>query len=119
MSKSTKRADRVADLIRRQISTAMLRTVSDPRLVGVSVTAVKVTPDLGRARIYFTVHDKETVPEVTKALKHASGYIRHLLAEGTELKYTPQLDFIYDETIVHAEKLAKLIDEKYHDDPKD
>jgi ribosome-binding factor A len=118
MEKSTKRIRQVADLIQRDLAMILQREVSDPRLAEISITGVVVSPDLGTAKVYYTVYDKEQLAEVKAGLEKASGYLRHLLAEATTLRYTPQLRFAYDESILYGEKLSALINTA-NEEPKD
>lgn len=111
MYKPSKRARRVSDLLQREIAGIVLREVNDPRLASLSVTRVEISPDLGNAKIFFTLLDPIEKTEAGLALKKASGFIRHALAGKTDLKYLPQLHFVYDEFIEHAERLTAMIDQ--------
>ncbi len=89
---------------------SILREVKDPRVSGsfVSVTAADVTPDLKFAKIYFSVMggDKN---EVKKGLKSASGYIRKRIAETLNLRQTPELSFVEDESIEYGARINSLL----------
>ncbi len=110
MSKPSKRARRIADLVQREIAIALQKEIHDPRLEDVSITMVVMSPDLSKAKIYYTLLDLEKLSEVANAFKKASGYLRHVLAENSGLRYTPQLTFLFDESLVRAEKITTLID---------
>ena len=110
MPKSSKRIRQVADLVKREIAVLMKTSISDPRLAGVMITSVDISPDLSNAKVYFILSDSSAVEEANKALQKATSFIRHALAQKTELRYTPQLSFLYDESISHANKLLSLID---------
>ena len=110
MAGSSKRALRVADLVRRSVAKALQTEVQDPRLNNVSVASVEMAPDMKSARIYYTLLDETQLEAVQIALKKASGYLRHMLAQETELRYTPALRFIYDDSSIQAERLSRLID---------
>ncbi len=109
MQKSTKRIRQVADSIQRDLALILQREISDPRLANLRITAVHVSPDLGTAKVYFTILDKEQLPEIKQSLSKAAGFLRHQLAESTVLRYTPQLRFVYDESILYGERLTSLI----------
>ena len=89
------RIGRINEEIQRELA-ALIRTVKDPRVHGlVSVTAVDTTPDLRYAKIYVSVLDKSDV----KGLKSAGGYLRRELGRALSLRYTPELQFVEDDSI--------------------
>ncbi len=103
------RIGRINEEIQRERS-ALLRTVKDPRVAGagaVSVTAVETTPDLKYAKIYVSVLDKAGAKEVLKGLKSASGFLRRELGGALNLRYTPELSFVQDDSI---DKGAHILD---------
>lgn len=110
MSKPSKRSRQIADLIHTEIAVLLKREVSDPRLNQVSITSVRLSPDLGNADIYFTLHDVGTLKEVMKAFGHANGYLRRILADRIELRYTPKLNFIFDKSLEQGAKISELIE---------
>ena len=115
MPKDYSRTDRIADLIQRELSTILLRESQDPRFALISVSAVTVTRDLAYAKVYISAYraddDKQKITETVKALNKATGFFRSLLANRIQLRTTPQLKFIYDESIVYGNRLSNLIDE--------
>lgn len=111
MPKPSKRARRVADLIHREVANCLQREVHDPRLIGLSITDVEMTPDMKTARIYYSLMDDASVDEAASALAKADRFIRHCLAKKTELRYTPKLIFKYDDTMRRAERLSRLIND--------
>lgn len=118
MPKSTTRARRVADLIQHQLARILLKEINDPRLKDFSLTAVDVSPDLRQATVFYTVLNTDNLKGVEKALSKVSGYLRHLLADATELRYVPQLRFIYDESIERGSRMSALIDKAIDEDTK-
>lgn len=99
----------------------ILREVKDPRVrdAFVSVTAAEVTPDLKYAKIFYS-HLHGDAKEVAKGLKSSSGFIRHMLSEKVDLRITPELTFIVDESIAHGAHIASLLGGlKYSDDTTD
>jgi ribosome-binding factor A len=111
MAKTYARAQRIGDLVLREVAQFLQKETNDPRLQGVSITAVKVTPDKSRAHVYFTVLDSEMAKEIEGVLKKAAGYFRTLLARSAGLRYTPSLHFQYDASILHGAHLSQLIDD--------
>ncbi|KTC72462.1 ribosome-binding factor A [Legionella birminghamensis] len=106
-----KRVDRVAEMLQRKLSQLIQQEVKDPRLPSfVTVSDVKVSPDLGHAKVYFTVlnHDVQLTAEILNA---AASYLRSALARSVKLRTVPQLHFVYDESIEYGRRLSKLIDE--------
>jgi ribosome-binding factor A len=127
----TARAQRIADQIQREIAVLIQLEVSDPRVGMVSVTGVDVSNDLAHAKIYITVLnslggdgqfiadtlsepgvlDQLEIEENLKALKKASGFIRTLIAKRLRLRVVPKLQFFYDSSIEHGQRLSGLIDD--------
>lgn len=101
------RIGRVNEEIQRELS-ALLRRVKDPRVTGlVSVTAVDTTPDLRYAKVFISVADKGSAPQVLSGLKSASGWLRRELGQALSLRYTPELIFQLDDSI---DKGAHILD---------
>lgn len=103
------RRDRVNDEMQREM-VEIIRDVKDPRISGafLSITHCDVTPDLKFAKVYFSVMDADT-EQVKKGLKSASGFIRKQLAERLNMRMTPQLDFIHDNSMEHGAHISKLL----------
>lgn len=103
------RIGRVNEEIQREMS-SLIRTVKDPRVADagmVSVTAVETTPDLKYAKIYVSVLDKSASAQALKGLKSASGYLRRELGRALNLRNTPELSFVRDDSI---DKGAHILD---------
>jgi ribosome-binding factor A len=103
------RRGRINDEVRNEMA-EILRGVKDPRVSDafISVTAAEVTPDLKFAKIYYS-HLYGDAKEIAKGLKSSTGYIRHMLAQNLNLRITPDLMFIPDESIVHGAHIASII----------
>lgn len=107
-----KRSSRVAEAIRNEISTILISKVRDPKLVDVNISRVEVTDDLSLARIYFTVFgDQKNVKDAERGLMRAKGFMRSHIAKTLNLRFTPALQFKYDDI---ADKVAEL-DEIFQD----
>ena len=101
------RMGRINEEIQRELS-SLIRTVKDPRVTGmISVTAVETTPDLKFAKIYISVLDKSDCSQVLKGLKSAGGYLRRELGRTLNLRNTPELNFVQDDSI---DKGAHILD---------
>jgi ribosome-binding factor A len=110
MAKTSKRLDRIGDLVRQELALLIQNELRDPRLGMISVMEARVSRDLSHADVYVTVLGADVAPAVD-ALNHASGFLRSLLAKNLNLRATPRLRFIYDATIENGRKLSALIDE--------
>jgi len=106
------RTDRIAEEVRREVSNLICFELSDPRIYGVSVTGVKMTPDLRVARVYFTLPgEPERAEAVKKALQGAQGIFRKALSQKLNMKFVPTLDFFYDESLELQDKIDALFGE--------
>ena len=114
----SQRQQRVADLIHQQLAQLFKKEVYDPRLTLISLTAVSVSRDLKRAKIFYTLFKDQNYKMVEKALEKATSYLRYLLAEATALRYIPELQFFYDELIGRAEKISFLLKRAIQDTEK-
>lgn len=105
-----RRADRVADLIRRELSRLLLREAKDPRLQQVIVTAVRVSPDLRHARIFFTAGSGGTDRTAElQGLRAAAGFLRGQLGRSLDLRYAPELAFEPDDSVDRSLHIAELL----------
>ena len=103
------RIGRINEEIQRELST-LIRSVKDPRVTGmISVTAVDTTPDLKYAKIYISVLDKSDCTQVLKGLKSASGWLRRELGHSLNLRYTPELSFVRDDSIDQGAHILDLL----------
>ena len=102
------RIDRINEEIQRELA-SLLRTVKDPRLQSglVTITHVDTTSDLRYAKIYISALNKEGEKDMMKGLKSASGYLRRELGQALNLRNTPELTFVRDDSI---DKGAHILD---------
>jgi len=111
-----KRPKKVADLLQKEISGLLVKTIKDPRIGFVTVTRVQVTEDCRAARIYYSLMGtSEEREECLKGLNSAKGYIRKELGRRMKLKYTPELLFQFDPSIeygIHMEDLIHRLQEE-------
>jgi ribosome-binding factor A len=105
-----RRADRVGDSIRHELSRLLLREAKDPRLSQVVVTAVQVSPDLRHARILFTAGAGETGRQAAlQGLQTAAGFLRGQLGRSLRLRYAPELAFEVDDSVDRSLHIAALL----------
>lgn len=108
------RQDRVADQIRDALARMFAADiVSDPRLDGVTLTAVKVTADLQLASVYYRLLDDsdEKKAEVKKGFGSCRGFLRNKLSGLLELRRVPELRFFFDESIERGSRIEKLLED--------
>lgn len=96
---SSHRHDRVEHAILDELRTIVRDDVEDPELEGVSITAVVLSGDQRSARVHFAVPRGRPRSSVERAFQRAASFMRGRLAEGVELKRTPELRFVYEAEI--------------------
>lgn len=112
MKKPSRRSERVADLVRAEISRLVLLEAHDPILRKVTITDVEMPADLRSARIYFSVlgGDPER-EEALASLDRASGFLRREVGRRCSLRYAPELHFFSDRSIEHGARIEQLLAE--------
>ncbi len=111
-----KRADRVGDLLQREISELLIRKVKDPRLHSVTITQVKVSKDLRYAWVYYNIlTGGPTKESVEVGLAKAHGFIKKELGRRLRLRYLPKIQFLWDDTLEYAAHIEELLKKIKHD----
>lgn len=110
MTRNSGRAQRVGDLIQRELSEIIRRELRDPRVGLITLTAVEVSPDCAHAKIYFTCLNTEHVPSALAGLNRASGFLRSQLGRRMSIFSTPELHFEFDESVERGDRLSRLIE---------
>lgn len=112
----SERTEKVSHTLKERISEIIQREVKDPRVGFITVTSVEVSPDLHEAKVFITVlGNKKQRQETLDALNKASGYVRGELGKRIHMKFTPNLEFRYDESVkagMYIEKLLHKIEKK-------
>src|ERR1700693_4446680 len=103
MKKESRRSQRVADLVRAEISSLLLIEAHDPAVKGVTVTGVEMSPDVQSARVYFSVLGGEPERE------RAAGYLRREVGRRCALRYAPELHFIADLSLERGARVEELL----------
>lgn len=116
MSKEYSRTERVSDLIQKELSWIIQHDMNDPRIGMLTLSEVVVSKDLAQAKIYFNILDAAKGKDTAKTLNKASGFLRQALAKRIKIRMTPALTFYYDDTLLRANKIEKLIDEAINSD---
>lgn len=107
---ASNRIGRINEEIQRELS-ALLRTVKDPRLQSglFTITHVDTTSDLRWAKVFISALDKSHEAEMMMGLKSAAGYLRRELGSALNLRYTPQLQFIADDSIEKGAHILEML----------
>lgn len=113
MRKNSIKLTRINNEVMRALSNIIRTEIKDPRIAPMtSVVAAEVSPDLKVCKAYISVlGDEKSQQDTIKGLKSAEGYIRSLLAKSVNLRNTPQITFILDQSIEYGVNMSKLIDE--------
>src|SRR5258705_12062204 len=113
------RPDRVADQIRGELALLLTREVHDPGIGFVTLTRVRVTPDLQLARVYYTtLGDQNARANCERALGRATPFLRREIGARLHLRRTPELTFIYDDSIAGQDRIEQILKDLHaeHDD---
>jgi ribosome-binding factor A len=110
--KGYSRKDRVSEQIRRELAELIRTELKDPRVGMISLTDVEVTADYAHAKVFFsTLAAGDNLPAVMTGLQKASGFLRRELGKRISIHMTPQLHFVFDQSLERGADLSKLIDE--------
>jgi ribosome-binding factor A len=109
--KKTRRTTRVGENLRDALVQVLRHDIRDVDLGLVSITEVEVSPDLHYARVFMTGLDEKHARDTVEALRKVAGRARHALGKRIHLRYTPELDFRYDETAMRALRIETILAE--------
>ena len=120
MRKNSIKNTRINGEVQKELSKIIREEIKDPRIHPMtSVMAVEVAPDLKTCKAFISVLGNEEAKQSTiKGLKNAEGYIRRELARTLNLRNTPEIRFILDESIEYGVNMSKLIDDVMMKDAK-
>jgi ribosome-binding factor A len=106
------RASRVGDQIQAELASLLTRQVHDPGIGFLTITSVKVSPDLQQARVYYTtIGDDKAKRESARALDRATPFLRRQVGQRLRLKRVPELTFFYDESIEKGDRVERILQE--------
>lgn len=105
------RTRRVAERLRTELSTLLARTVRDPGLLGVTITAVTMTGDLQLARVRYTLPAGGDRRGAARGLRRAQPYLRREIGQRLQLRQVPEIRFLYDDSAEKQDRIARLFDE--------
>lgn len=100
--------DRLNSIFVKEISMILSTEVKDDDIKFVTITGCEITNDLSYAKVYFTVFDESKKHDVLKALDKAKSFIRGKISERVEIRHTPELRFIYDDSIAYGKKMEDI-----------
>jgi len=107
---SANRPERVGEAIRDELSRLLARDVRDPAVGFITLTGVKVAPDLQLARVYYTsMGDEKALRETAKALGRATPFLRRQIAQRLRLRRVPELQFFYDESVAQHDRIEQIL----------
>lgn len=100
----------------REISYILMTEIKDEDIKFVTITDCDITSDLSFAKVYYTVLDETKKIDTQKALDKASSFIRGKLSGRVDIRHTPELKFLYDESIEYGNRIEKKIEELHQKD---
>ena len=110
---ASNRAEKVSDLLKKEISLIITNEIKDPRLQNINITAVKVSDDIGIATVFYSIIGESIHKSDSKIddriLKKFSGMIRSNLAKKIKIRRIPKIIFKFDESIEYSENIEKLL----------
>jgi len=114
-----KRADRVAELLKEEISTLLLLKINDPDLGFLTITKVKMSDDLRYAKIYFSVlGDSAAITRTQEALARLHHHLRSEIGHRLNLRYVPELNFFYDDSLAYAAHIEEILHQIRKESPE-
>ena len=108
---SSIKIERLNSAFVKEISYILQNEIKDDNIKFVTVTGCEITSDLSYAKVFVTIFDKEKKGTTLKALEGAKSFIRGELSKRVDIRHTPELKFVFDDSIEYGEKIDKLIDE--------
>ena len=112
MPKNNNRQGRIDEEFRKELSQLISFKLKEPSVTGmVSVTKVKVTPDLKYAKVSVSILNSKNIKETLAGLKKSSGFLRSELAKRINLRNTPELVFELDESLEYGARIDKIIND--------
>ena len=112
------RKERLNESMKELLGELILSHIKDPRVGLVTITAVEVAPDMSTAKVYFSVlGDEEVRGESKKGLISAKNFLRTTVGRELKMRNTPDLRFVYDDTLDRSEKIERALREIHGDEP--
>ena len=102
---------RINEVLHRELANLLRNEFKDPRAGLVTISGVEVAKDLAHAKVYVTILEDSKVDVTIEILNKAAGFFRSQLAHRVQLRQTPQLQFIYDASIVYGNRIDAIINQ--------
>ncbi|SJN53994.1 30S ribosome-binding factor RbfA [Vibrio ruber] len=120
MAKDFSRTQRVSQQLQKELAMILQREVRDSRLGMVTISEVKVSRDLAYAKVYvsFLCVGEQTPETCLKALKEHESHIRMMLGKRIRLRLTPEVRFVYDDTLVEGMRMSNLVNQAVDEDKR-
>ncbi|KUJ00404.1 30S ribosome-binding factor RbfA [Vibrio sp. MEBiC08052] len=120
MAKDFSRTQRVSQQLQKELAMILQREVRDSRLGMVTISEVKVSRDLAYAKVYvsFLCVGEQTPETCLKALKEHESHIRMMLGKRIRLRLTPEVRFVYDDTLVEGIRMSNLVNQAVDEDKR-
>lgn len=112
MNKNSNRLGRIDEELKKEISNIINYDLKNPNITGlISVTKAKITPDLKYAQVYVSILNSRNTKETLATLKKASGFVRTEVAKRINLRVTPEIIFVLDDSMEYGERIDKILKE--------
>ena len=117
---ASRRPERVGDQIRQELSQLLSRgAVHDPGIGFITLTRVKVSPDLQVARVYYTtLGDEASRKQTARALDRATAFFRRHVGTRLQLRRVPELHFQFDESVAHQDRVEQILRELHEEEER-
>ncbi|HIF9181421.1 TPA: 30S ribosome-binding factor RbfA [Photobacterium damselae] len=118
MAKEFSRTQRVAQQLQKELAVILQRELKEPRLAMTTISSVEVSRDMGYAKVYvtfFAIGD-QSEKESLAILREKAPYIRSLLGKQIRLRVTPELTFIFDQSLTEGMRISNLVSKVVRDD---
>ncbi len=113
------RMDKINQMMKREVSDIIQKELKDPRLEFVTITEAKVTKDLQHAKIYYSVlGNQEKMEKAAEGLNSARGFVRKLVGQRIRMRYTPDIEFVFDQSIEYSARIEAALEEINHEQRK-
>ena len=111
MPKNSNRMNKINEELKKEISIVISQDLNDPQITGIiSVTKVDTTPDLRFARVYVSMINAKSNKGNLARLKKCSGFIRSMIAKKVNLRITPELVFLFDESVEYGSRIDAILE---------
>lgn len=108
--------DRISSEVQKELSSILLLEAKDETFKHITITGCVVTNDLSFATVYYTYMGEENLDDVQKNLEGSASYLRTVLANRVDLRHTPELRFVYDNSIEYGQNIERIIMELHEKD---